>query len=79
VLGEFHVTDIHMKDFAHFRGAFADGWKGEEPKRIAFLRSLVGVITRPSSLNSKNKANRLDEHFGRLSPTDDPAATVGEG
>lgn len=43
VLDAEGVRGLHMKHFAHSRGEFA-GWKGDEPRRAAFLGRLTGVI-----------------------------------
>ena|SRR5437016_4805627 len=45
VLGDFSVPYLHMKEFAHSVGAFAE-WKGNESRRASFLGSLVGVMKR---------------------------------
>lgn len=44
VLAKFNLPYFHMKEFAHSRGAFDSGWKGENSKRELFIRSLLGVI-----------------------------------
>jgi len=44
VLAKFNVPYLHMKEFAHSTGAFADGWKGENNKRELFIRTLISVI-----------------------------------
>src|SRR5438105_2658844 len=41
ILRSFGVPYFHMKEFAHSVGAFKRGWKGDEPKRRAFLAELV--------------------------------------
>lgn len=38
VLKEFQVSELHMKNFAHFRGEYK-GW--DEPKRQNFIRQLL--------------------------------------
>jgi len=45
ILDSFGVPYFHMKEFAHFRGAYSDGWKDNEDKRRAFLRALLGAIS----------------------------------
>src|SRR5207302_8550496 len=45
VLADFSVPYLHMKEFAHSVGAFAE-WKGNESRRASFLGSLVGVMKR---------------------------------
>jgi hypothetical protein len=65
-LEEFGVTHFHMKDFAHSRREFQE-WKGDEPKRAAFLNRLIGTIKRGThkafvvsvSLDEFAAANRL--------------------
>ena len=42
-LARFDVPYLHMKEFAHFKGPF-ETWKGDEPKRRAFLATLTHVI-----------------------------------
>lgn len=42
-LRRYHVTRLHMKDYAHSRGEFAK-WKGDETKRRDFLSALVFVL-----------------------------------
>lgn len=42
VLDEFGVADLHMKEFAHFKGAF-QSWRGDEERRKAFLGRLIAV------------------------------------
>ncbi|MGH7205270.1 MAG: hypothetical protein ACREI2_03555 [Nitrospiraceae bacterium] len=41
VLDEFSVSQLHMKDFAHFQGEY-EGWT--EPRRREFLQRLFDVI-----------------------------------
>jgi hypothetical protein len=43
VLDREGVSELHMTDFANFRGEFAS-WKGNEPRRQAFLGDLCQVI-----------------------------------
>lgn len=43
VLSEFEVPYFHMRQYAHSRGIFS-GWKGNEGRRRAFLRRLIGII-----------------------------------
>lgn len=44
VLAKYNVPYFHMKEFAHSRGAFANGWKGENNKRELFIRALLDVV-----------------------------------
>src|SRR6185312_10604075 len=44
VLTECGVPHLHMNEFAHSTGAFAQGWKRNEPKRAAFLARLIGAL-----------------------------------
>lgn len=46
VLEEFRVPFLHMREFAHSTGIFKDGWKGDEPKRKAFLSALMNIMDR---------------------------------
>lgn len=46
VLEDFKVPYLHMKEFAHSEGVFAEGWKGDEPKRTAFLGALMDTMDR---------------------------------
>ena len=39
------VAMLHMKDFAHFKGAFK-AWRNDEAKRQRFLQSLIRIIKR---------------------------------
>lgn len=43
VLARFGVTELHMKNFAHFRKDFVT-WQGDEPRRAAFLAALTDII-----------------------------------
>jgi hypothetical protein len=45
VLELFDVEYFHMKEFAHSTGEFS-GWKGNDGRRIAFLKRLAKVIRR---------------------------------
>ncbi len=38
-----NVCEFHMKDFAHSTGEFVE-WKGDEPRRIKFLKSLKAIM-----------------------------------
>lgn len=42
-LEKFGVSGLHMKEFAHSVGQYSS-WKGNEDKRRAFLRELIGHI-----------------------------------
>lgn len=42
-LERYHVTRLHMKDYAHSRGEFAT-WKGDDTKRRDFLAELVSTV-----------------------------------
>jgi hypothetical protein len=44
VLVDYKVSAMHMKEFAHCAGEFAE-WKGDEAKRRNFLSRLINVIT----------------------------------
>jgi hypothetical protein len=75
VLDKYGVPYMHMKEFAHSVGAFADGWKGDESKRRSFIQDLNSVIAfhrtasfvcavnRPE-FESLNDEFRLREYFG---------------
>lgn len=42
---EFDVPYLHMKEFAHSKpGSPFEAWKGDEPRRAAFLAALAKVI-----------------------------------
>ncbi len=43
VLLDYGVSSLHMKQFAHSTGQYAS-WKGDEPRRRAFLGKLIAVI-----------------------------------
>src|SRR5687767_9395559 len=38
------IEYFHMNEFAHSRGQFKTGWKGDEPKRQAFYGDLWNII-----------------------------------
>jgi hypothetical protein len=40
---DFNVSSLHMRDFCHSTGQFAE-WKNDEKRRRNFLASLIGVI-----------------------------------
>jgi hypothetical protein len=44
-LTTFEVPYLHMKEFAHFRGAF-ESWNGQEQKRVRFLDRLSRIAQR---------------------------------
>lgn len=45
VLREFGVSALHMREFAHsIKGSEFEGWRGDEPKRSAFVAALTKVI-----------------------------------
>src|SRR5690348_1890852 len=44
LLASFDVPYFHMREFAHSRGAFEEGWKGEENKRALFLSRAADII-----------------------------------
>lgn len=73
-LDRFGVPYMHMREFAHWRGPFENGWN-DETKRRAFLNDLNRVIAahRTSSFvcsilradfETANKEFRLQEYFG---------------
>jgi hypothetical protein len=43
VLKKFSAPPLHMRHFAHSIKEFAE-WKGDENRRIAFLKALIGTI-----------------------------------
>jgi hypothetical protein len=43
VLEQYGVTYFHMKDYAHSHREYA-GWKGDEPRRAAFVAALLQTI-----------------------------------
>ena len=43
VLRRFSAPPLHMRTFAHCRDEFSE-WKGDEARRVAFLKSLIAVI-----------------------------------
>jgi hypothetical protein len=43
-LRENDLDYFHMVEFAHSVGQFKKGWKGNEPKRQAFLNRLIGIL-----------------------------------
>lgn len=45
ILSTYGVPYFHMREFAHYRGAYSSGWKGDEPRRIAFIQELLGAIS----------------------------------
>jgi hypothetical protein len=65
VLREYGVTSLHMRDYAHSNGEFAS-WKGDEPRRAAFLAELVKttspwidrVFVRATIVDDYRKVNR---------------------
>lgn len=75
VLSEFEAPYFHMKEFAHSRGAFENGWKDEREKRKRFMESLVKVINvnviagfgclmNCSDFQEVDREYRVREHFG---------------
>ena len=44
LLAKHELPYFHMREFAHSRGAFEHGWKGEENKRALFLSRAVDII-----------------------------------
>ncbi len=38
------ISYMHMREFAHSRGQFANGWKENEPRRKALLSDLIDII-----------------------------------
>ena len=44
VLVEHHVSELHMRDYAHSTGEY-EAWKGQEVKRLQFLSDLITVLT----------------------------------
>jgi hypothetical protein len=45
VLADFGVAALHMRDYAHSTGEYI-AWKGDEPRRRAFMRNLLEAIGR---------------------------------
>jgi hypothetical protein len=48
ILDRFSVPELHMKDYAHSRGAFV-GWKDDKAKRDGFMREIAALV-KPSGL-----------------------------
>jgi hypothetical protein len=44
-LADFGVAELHMRDYAHSTGEYS-AWKGDEPRRRAFMARLLKVIAR---------------------------------
>jgi hypothetical protein len=42
-LEAFEISELHMKNFAHFKGEF-ELWKHDEPKRRRLLNALMWII-----------------------------------
>jgi hypothetical protein len=59
-LADEGLTHFHMKDFAHSRNEFKD-WKGDEERRVAFLRRLIEII-RGNTRTSVSSAVRLQDY-----------------
>jgi hypothetical protein len=58
---EFGVPYLHMKEFAHSKpGSPFESWKGDEPKRAAFIAALAEVI-RKSGLFGAGAVIRLPD------------------
>jgi hypothetical protein len=45
ILEDEGVRGLHMREFAHSTGQYK-AWKGDEPRRAAFLQALIGEIKR---------------------------------
>jgi hypothetical protein len=39
------IKYMHMKEYAHSTGQFADGWKGNKPRRDALLGDLMDILS----------------------------------
>jgi hypothetical protein len=68
VLNEFSVPYMHMKEFAHFRGPYQNGWKNEEEKRREFIRKLNTVIAHHQTasfvcLIDRDKFEKANQEF----------------
>jgi hypothetical protein len=59
ILDREGVSELHMTDFANFRGEFAS-WRGDEPRRQAFLGDLCQVIGE-AGLHGVGAVVRLDD------------------
>jgi hypothetical protein len=75
ILASYQVPYFHMKEFAHSRGAYSSGWKGDEPKRGAFIQELIGAISHHAMAGfaclaesqvyqEVDREYRVREHFG---------------
>ena len=73
VLRQYGVSTLHMYDYKHSQGDFAS-WKGDEPRRAAFLADLIKVAaawidrvfvrgTVVDDYRSVNQRYRLTERF----------------
>jgi len=75
ILNAYGVPYFHMREFAHSRASYSIGWKGDEPKRCAFIQKLLGAISRHAMAGfaclAESKVYRevdreyqVQEHFG---------------
>jgi hypothetical protein len=45
MLDKYKISALHMKDFAHSNGEFAE-WKGDEAKRRQFIERVIDILAR---------------------------------
>jgi hypothetical protein len=57
-LRKYHVTEFHMKDFAHSVGQFAE-WRGKETKRRRFLNGLIREIVLHAAVGISSTADLI--------------------
>jgi len=69
------IEAFRMADFAHFWGDFREGWEGDEPRRIAFIQTLVRLTNETAykafvkavnlaDYRALDRAYKLTESFG---------------
>ena len=46
LLSKYSVSCLHMKEFAHFKGEFKNGWRDNPDRRKEFIRLAIGIIAR---------------------------------
>jgi len=50
LLAKESVRSLHMKEFNHFKGDFAVGWREKPSRRAEFIRHAVSIIARRCNL-----------------------------
>ncbi|HZO53672.1 MAG TPA: DUF3800 domain-containing protein [Bryobacteraceae bacterium] len=51
LLDEEKLGYFHMKEFAHFKGEFKSGWRGDSDRRANFLSRAIGIIARRCNIS----------------------------